>query len=125
MKLISNREKYVSLSTRKRDGSVVNTPVWFVFDDKTNSYYFYTQRNTGKVKRIMNFPQLQVVPCNAFGKLKGDWIDATADLINDSGRKKIAYSLLRKKYGIFFRIGDCLSWISRNYNRRQIVMFKI
>jgi hypothetical protein len=27
--MISNQEKYINLSTRKRDGSFVATPVWF------------------------------------------------------------------------------------------------
>ena len=48
--MISNRENYINLSTRKRDGSFVNTPVWFAQEGATNIYYVYSLKNVGKVK---------------------------------------------------------------------------
>ena len=59
--MISNRENYINLSTRKRDGSFVNTPVWFAQEGETNNYYVYSLNNVGKVKRIRNFPEVKVV----------------------------------------------------------------
>ena len=49
---ISSQERYINLSTRKKDGSYVNTPVWFAQEGDTNKYYVYSLRNVGKVKRI-------------------------------------------------------------------------
>ena len=121
MDKIRNQEHYINLSTRKRDGSFVNTPVWFAQEGETNNYYVYTLKKTGKVKRIRNFPDVKVATCNFSGKLKGDWIDARVDLIDESGNIKIAYSLLRDKYGIRIRIVDFFSWIVGNYHRRQIM----
>ena len=125
LEMISNQEHYINLSTRKREGSFVNTPVWFAQEGETDNYYVYSLRKAGKVKRIRNFPDVRVAPCNFSGKLKGDWIDATADLIDESENIKFAYSLLRGKYGIRFRIGDFFSWIVGNYYRRQIIRFSI
>jgi PPOX class probable F420-dependent enzyme len=125
MDKIRNQEHYINLSTRKRDGSFVNTPVWFAQEGETNNYYVYTLKKTGKVKRIRNFPDVKVATCNFSGKLKGDWIDARVDLIDESGNIKIAYSLLRDKYGIRIRIVDFFSWIVGNYHRRQIIRFRI
>ena len=125
MDKIRNQEHYINLSTRKRDGSFVNTPVWFAQEGETNNYYVYTLKKTGKVKRIRNFPDVKVANCNFNGKLKGDWIDARVDLIDESGNIKIAYSLLRDKYGIRIRIVDFFSWIVGNYHRRQIIRFRI
>ena len=59
--MISNRENYINLSTRKRDGSFVNTPVWFAQEGDTNNHYVYSLKNVGKVKRIRNFPEVKVV----------------------------------------------------------------
>ena len=123
--MISNRENYINLSTRKRDGSFVNTPVWFVQEKETNNYYVYSLNNSGKVKRIRNFPDVKVATCNFSGKLKGNWVDANANLVDESGNIKTAYACLRKKYGIKFRIGDFFSWIKGTYHKRQIIRFSI
>ena len=125
MDKIPNQEHYINLSTRKRDGSFVNTPVWFAQDGKSNSYYIFSLKNAGKVKRIRNFPDVKVASCSYSGKLKGDWIDAKADLIVGSESIRFAYLHLRRKYGIRFRIGDFFSWIIGNYHRRQIIRFRI
>ena len=123
--MISNRENYINLSTRKRDGSFVNTPVWFVQERETNNYYVYSLNNSGKVKRIRNFPDVKVATCNFSGKLKGNWVDAKADLVDESENIKTAYGYLRKKYGIRFRIGDFFSWMKGTYHKRQIIRFSI
>jgi len=123
--MISNRENYINLSTRKRDGSFVNTPVWFAQEGETNNYYVYSLDNSGKVKRIRNFPDVKVATCNFSGKLKGNWVHAKADLVDESESIKTAYECLGKKYGIRFRVGDFFSWIKGTYHRRQIIRFSI
>ena len=123
--MISNEENYINLSTRKRDGSSVNTPVWFAQEGETNNYYVYSLDNSGKVKRIRNFPEVKVATCKFSGKRKSDWIDAKADLVDEPENIMVAYSCLRKKYGIRFRVGDFFSWIKGTYHRRQIIRFSI
>ncbi len=49
-----NTAEYISLSTQKRDGSTVETPVWFAQDG--DKIYVFTEGNAGKVKRLRNFP---------------------------------------------------------------------
>ena len=125
MDMISNREKYINLSTKKRDGSYVNTPVWFAQAGETNNFYIFSLKKAGKVKRIRNFPTVKVAPCNIKGKLTGDWIDAKAELIDGPENTKTAYSYLRKKYGLMLRISDFFSKLVGNYHRRQIIRFSI
>ena len=48
-KMISNQEQYISLSTRKRDGSFVDTPVWFAQEGETNNYYTVDDSPKGPV----------------------------------------------------------------------------
>ena len=123
--MISNQETYINLSTRKKDGSFVNTPVWFAQEGETNNYYVYSLDNSGKVKRIRNFPEVKVGICTFSGKPKGGWAYAMADLVDEPETTKVAYSILRKKYGIRFRVGDFFSWIKGTYHRRQIIRFSI
>ena len=123
--MISNREHYINLSTRKRDGSFVNTTVWFAQEGETNDYYVFSLKNVGKIKRIRNFPEVKVGICTFSGKPKGGWAYAMADLVDEPETTKVAYSILRKKYGIRFRIGDFFSWIKGTYHKRQIIRFSI
>jgi len=123
--MISNQENYINLSTRKRDGSFVNTPVWFAQEGDTNNYYVYSLKNVGKVKRIRNFPEVKVGICTYSGKRKGGWFYAIADLVDEPENTKVAYSVLRKKYGVKFRIGDFFSWIKGTYHKRQVIRFSI
>ena len=123
--MITNQEHYINLSTRKRDGTYVNTPVWFAQKEKTNNYFFYSFKNAGKVKRIKNFPDIKVATCTVSGKLKGNWTEARAELIDRSEEIEFAYSILKTKYGIRFLIVDLASWIFGRYYRRQIIRFRI
>ena len=123
--MISNQETYINLSTRKRDGSFVDTPMWFAQEGETNNYYVYSLKNLGKVKRIRNYPEVKVGICTYSGKPKGGWFYAIADLVDEPENTKVAYSVLRKKYGIKFRIGNFFSWIKGTYHKRQIIKFSI
>ena len=125
MNEIPDQEHYINLATRKRDGSFVNTPVWFAQDGKSNNYFIFSLKNAGKVKRIRNFPDVKVATCNYNGKLKGNWIYAKADLINEPERIRLAYLHLRRKYGLRFHVGNFFSWIIGNYYRRQIILLII
>ncbi len=123
--MISKKENYINLATLKRDGTYINTPVWFAQEGESNNYYVYTLKKSGKVKRIRNFSDIKIAVCNFSGKLKGDWINASADLIEDTSLINHAYYLLRGKYGILFRISDFFSLIVGNYYRRQIIKISI
>ena len=72
--MISDKEKYVNLSTQKKDGSFINTPVWFAQEGDTNSFYIFSAGEAGKVKRIRNFSSVKVAICDARGNLQGKWI---------------------------------------------------
>ncbi|NBY56957.1 MAG: hypothetical protein EBQ57_01230 [Actinobacteria bacterium] len=49
---LSDKEKYVSLVTFRRDGRAVATPVWFAAVGE--EFGVITETNVGKVKRIRN-----------------------------------------------------------------------
>lgn len=88
--------KYVLLTTFKRDGSAVPTPVWAVAED--GGLLVWTPRNSGKVKRIRNSGRVTVAPCTMRGRPTGVTVDATATLL-DTGDTLRAQDAIGRKYG--------------------------
>ena len=123
--MICNSEKYVNLSTKKKDGSFVNTPVWFAQDGEKNDFYIFSAGEAGKIKRIKNFSSVRVAICDVRGNLKGEWISAQAELVSEEESKIKAYKQLHKKYGLTIRVFDFFSKLFGNYEQRQLVKFSI
>ena len=123
--MISDKEKYVNLSTQKKDGSLVNTPVWFAQDGEKKHFYIFSAGEAGKVKRIRNFSSVKVAICDFKGNLRGEWISARAELIDEEDSKVRAYRQLHKKYGLTIKVFDFFSKLFGKYEKRQVIKFKI
>ena len=94
-------QKYINLETYKKDGTSVRTPVWFVIDN--DLIYVITRDSTGKVKRLGNNQDVQIVSCSFKGEPKNEWIKGKAEKI--TGREvDIAIKLRKKKYGMSARL---------------------
>jgi PPOX class probable F420-dependent enzyme len=69
--------RYVSITTRKRDGSTVSSPVWIApLGDGTAG--FTTGSDSGKVKRIGNFADVTLRPCDARGRVADGAVEVAA-----------------------------------------------
>lgn len=88
-------QKYISLTTFRKNGTGVATPVWFGEED--GKLYVMTISKMGKVKRVRNNPQVRVAPCTMRGKVTGPEFTATARLlpVEDHGR---ARRTINRKY---------------------------
>lgn len=64
------RADTVLLTTRRRDGRTVDTPVNVAIDAKGRGY-FRTAAGSGKAKRIANFPGVRLAPCTRRGRPQG------------------------------------------------------
>lgn len=93
------RSKYVSLTTFRRDGTPVATPVWVA--RQGDELVVYTARSSGKVKRLRNNDRVLVAPCDMRGRVTGDVVDGTARLQDDA---ESAMSAIRRKYGLQARL---------------------
>lgn len=98
--------RYISLTTFKRDGTPVSTPVWVVSDDGER-LLVWSAAKTWKVRRIRRNPHALVAPSNFRGKERGDRLEATARLIEHPRIEE----LLRQKYGWQKR---ALDWLNRD-----------
>jgi PPOX class probable F420-dependent enzyme len=91
------RGKYLSITSFKRDGAGVTTPVWFVQED--GRLLVQTDANSGKVKRIRRHPQVLVASCTATGRLLADPVPARAELLAETELGRVE-RLLAAKYRI-------------------------
>jgi uncharacterized protein len=89
------RQRTMLLTTRKRDGATVGTPV-NVAVGRDGRAYFRTWSATGKVKRMRNYPQVWIAPCTARGKPTGPQQQATALLLAGPGAAEAAKALAAK-----------------------------
>ena len=94
-------QKYINLETYKNDGTPVRTPDWFVIDN--DLIYVITRDSTGKVKRLKNNQDVQIVSCSFKGEPKNEWIKGKVEKI--TGKEvDIAIKLRKKKYGMSARL---------------------
>ena len=96
--------KYVLLTTFRKDGRGVSTPLWVVRDGDV--LLAWTPRDSWKVKRIRRDPRVTVAPCDFRGNVSGPAVEGTAT-IGDASRVR---RLLSHKYGLF---GKVTVWGSR------------
>ena len=88
-------QKYISLTTFRKNGIPVATPVWFgEADDKI---YVMTRSDSGKYKRIRNNPHVLVAACTMRGKITGPTFAATARILPEADWP-VARKALQKKY---------------------------
>jgi hypothetical protein len=109
-------QKYLNLESVKRDGTSVQTPVWFAEDQGV--LYVYTLANAGKVKRIRRHPRIRLAPCTMRGTVIGAWVEAEATIV-DATTAAHGHALLRHKYGWLKGIGDVFS---RLLHRERVVI---
>jgi len=72
-------QKYISLTTFRRNGQGVRTPVWF--GEENEKLYVMTRGTMGKTKRIHNNPKVKVAPCTIRGKVTGSEFNAVARIL--------------------------------------------
>ncbi|WP_408991538.1 PPOX class F420-dependent oxidoreductase [Streptomyces sp. 1268] len=94
--------RYVLLTTFRRDGRAVPTPVWVMRDG--DCLAVWSAADAGKVKRIRNSGRVTVAPSGWRGTPKGESVPGVAELCAD--RDAVHYlDLMKRKYGLVARVG--------------------
>jgi hypothetical protein len=114
------REKYLRLTTFRRDGTPVPTPVWVVPDGGT--LLVVTTLSTGKVKRIRHTPRVLLAPCDARGRVAAGAVDteAVATVVEDPAAVAELQRLLIRKYGLLARAIRLLSVVRRRHDGARL-----
>lgn len=94
-------EKYLLLTTFRKDGQSVSTPVWAA--QYGEELVVRTPAHAGKVKRIRRNGMVQVAPCDIRGRARGQSVPGRARLLDPAQRRE-AQAAIERKYGIIARL---------------------
>ena len=86
--------RYLSLTSFRRDGTSVATPVWFV--EAGGRLLVETDAGSYKVRRIRRDPRVTIAPCTATGRLRGTPVPAWAELLPDAEVARVERLMARK-----------------------------
>lgn len=89
--------KYLLVTTFRRDGREVPTPVWVVRDG--DALGIWTVTDSGKVKRIRNRADVLVGECDLRGNPLSEQVPGRAVLL-DAAQTQRYRGLVRRKYGL-------------------------
>ncbi len=90
--------RYIALTTYRRDGRPVTTPVWLLALDGT--IYVFTASSTGKAKRVRATGRVRFAPCSMNGqRILGGWREGTARVVQDEALRDRVLAAMQRKYG--------------------------
>jgi PPOX class probable F420-dependent enzyme len=102
--------QYMSLTTFRKSGAAVPTPVWFVAEG--GKLYVFTRPDSGKVKRVRANGRAEVAPSDARGTVLGLVTPGRARILALEEHAH-AKALFVRKYGIQFRLFDLVGKLQR------------
>lgn len=113
-------EKYLLLTTYRRNGTPVPTPVWIV-DMGDGTLGFWTSSGSGKAKRLLHTSKVTLQPCDARGRVKpgGETAEGTARLVTGDELARIG-DKVRAKYGFMTKLTRLLGTIGGIVKRNRI-----
>lgn len=116
--------KFVSLTTFRKSGEGVPTPVWIARDG--DALLVTTPDGTGKVKRVRNNPRVDIAPSSRMGKVAPDAVHAegSAVIVREPGEVERCSAIFAKKYGFEYTL---FMWIERRgkSGQKPRVIFRI
>ncbi len=118
---VLNGHKFANLTTFRKNGQEVTTPVWFA--NIGNSIYVVTTQSTGKVKRLRNNPAARIGPSDQRGKLLGQQVAVVGRLMSEA-ESVPALAALNAKYGLMKRVIDLILKLRGLQSQRVYVEFK-
>ncbi|MGB8945838.1 MAG: PPOX class F420-dependent oxidoreductase [Streptomyces sp.] len=93
--------KYLLVSSYRKNGTAVPTPVWVVEDG--DALGIWTVTDSWKVKRIRNRADVLIGPCDLRGNPTGEQVPATAEICDPEVTAHYR-TLIVRKYGLIGRL---------------------
>ncbi len=107
--------RYMALTTFRRDGTPVSTPVWFV--DDGGRILVWTDASSGKVKRIRSNSRVTVAACDARGRRRAPAVHGTAAVLDQSVGSEV-HQLLERKHPLMKPLVDAWGSLNRAVRRK-------
>ena len=94
--------RYLSITSFKRDGTGIATPVWFVSDG--SRLFAFTDLHSAKIWRVRRNPHILIASCRPWGKLRRKPVPARAEVLTDTADLEHVRELLVARYTISYRV---------------------
>lgn len=109
--------RYVSLTTFRRSGEGVATPVWIARD--CDELVVITVDQVGKTKRLKHNPAVTLRPCDLRGHVAGDapTFSGTARVVRDDAEVAAVKKAIGAKYTLA-RLGDAVARVTDRFRKR-------
>ncbi|WP_156384243.1 PPOX class F420-dependent oxidoreductase [Marmoricola sp. Leaf446] len=119
-------ERFVSLTTFRRTGEGVATPVWLV-PDGAEGLAVWTPAGSGKVKRLRRDGRVTLRPCDRRGRVAegAPTVEARASVSDDPTRVADVERRLRERYRWEFRVFGLVERIARRGREPERVALAI
>ncbi len=116
------QQRFVSLTTFKRDGQGVSTPMWIGRDG--GDLFVWTPADSWKVKRVQNNPRVLLAPSNRFGKVPDgvSAIEGAAQVVSDPATVQRLGGEIRKKYGLQYRLVTFVEAIAARGRKPRVIL---
>ena len=92
------REQCIALTTFRKTGQAVTTPVMFA--QSLGTIYVGTRADAGKLKRLRRSGRVTLAPCTYSGKVTGAVSAGKARILTEPEECTTASTALAKKYGV-------------------------
>lgn len=115
-------ERFVSLTTFRRSGEPVSTPVWIGED--SGNLVVTTPTESGKVKRLRNNPLVALRPCDRFGGVEDGAVTVygTAQIVTNPAYRTRASRLLRTKYRLEYPLFMTLERLAKPTGADRVIL---
>jgi PPOX class probable F420-dependent enzyme len=111
--------RYLSVTSFKRDGTGVPTPVWFVSDGRR--LFALTDLHSAKVWRVHRNPHVLIASCRADGKLRSEPVPARVEVLTGTPELEHVQKLLIDRYRISYRLVMLIYRIGRRLRGQRSV----
>ncbi len=116
------RQKYVSLTTFRRNGELVSSAVWIARSG--DELMVTTFVDTGKVKRLRRDERVELRPCDRRGRVAAG-VGAASGVgqvcTDDAARARMSRAF-RRKYPVFGTLAFVVTGLSRKAKGRRVVL---
>jgi PPOX class probable F420-dependent enzyme len=114
-------DRFVSLTTFRKTGVAVSTPVWI--DRDGDALVVITPEESGKVKRLRNSGRVELRTSGRMGAVddSAPVLHGTAQLLPDTETARIA-KVFRAKYGLEFPITMGIERIVARRQKKRVIV---
>jgi uncharacterized protein len=115
-------QRFVSLTTFKRNGEGVAVPMWIGRDGA--DLFVWTPADSWKVRRIRNNPRVLLAPSTRFGKVRDDVppVTGTAQVVTDPVTVERLQGEIRRKYGLGYRLVMLAEMIVARERKPRVIL---